>query len=189
MTVLHTIGSRALARLGVLVASLAMAVAGLAIPAASPAHAAVGDLTCTAAATVNLSPALTPGGSTTISSVNGVFDNCVSANGKFSRLANAGVENASGTASAPSAPGQCPALFTIKGGATLVWNTGERSTLKFVLSTNPGGGTATLNITVTNGPLEDDTIAPVVVQINPNLDCVTNGLKSITTHETQVFFV
>ncbi|MFF4410183.1 hypothetical protein [Streptomyces sp. NPDC001404] len=181
----HLIRSRALIRkAGVLAASGALAAASLAVTTA-PAHAATGDLTCMTAAVLSFSPALTPGGSATMSA-NALARNCKSLNDRFPKLNNA-VITASGKATAQK-PGvdQCPVLLTSTGTGTFKWNTGATSTFSFTINTNPDK-TITISAKVTSGPLNGDTVNADPATATVNTDCATNGLKTLTTDVQLVF--
>ncbi|MGW2370572.1 hypothetical protein ACWCZ5_34365 [Streptomyces sp. NPDC001667] len=164
----------------------AVAALGLALTGQFPAHAATGDLTCTAQAQVNFSPPLVAGGTST-GDVDAVLDNCTSPNGSFSRLTSA---EALGSATVSAAPGVNPCSLRLTLNATLkaTWQNGQHSDIAAELTTDPTLGTAGLTATVTGGQLAGDSITPVIVEINPNPDCATNGLKSLTTTTAQAIF-
>ena len=140
-----------------------------------PAHAAVGDLTCTSNAQVNFSPPLTATQTTASTTDTAALSSCTSANGRFSELQSATVQATGPATSLGGVP--CNLLLTVTGTGSITWNTGDKSKLTFDINTNPTNGTLSLSATITSGPLKGDTSTSVPAIAHPNPDCAINGLK------------
>jgi hypothetical protein len=149
---------------------------GMASP--PPATADLGDLICTAAAQLNFTPPL-DGATSADAELTATFTNCISLNG-YTTLQSATI---TGNAEAVAVSGTpCALVLTVEGQATADWSPAtQNSTLDFTFDTNPLDGTAGITVDVTSGPLAGDTMTPVLLEINPNLDCATAGLKSLTS--------
>jgi hypothetical protein len=172
-------------RLLAVVAALASLFA--AVGPATPAHAAVGDLTCNVNVQLSFSPALTLTQTTT--NVTGVANvvNCISLDGAYPDLTAGTVTNAVGTATSLAGV-PCSLLITITGTATIDWTDGQQTTFDFTVNTNPLNGLVSLMTTQTSGPLAG-TISETVGAANPNLDCVLTGLTSLSVPIGQTTFL
>ncbi|WKX71909.1 hypothetical protein [Streptomyces sp. XD-27] len=169
---------------GRLAASGTLAAASLVLPAAS-AHAAAGDLTCTASAELNFDPPLSGPNASAEVDASAEFSNCTSANGHYT-MASATV-SATGSATADSGT-PCSLLFTATGTGTIAWNTGERSGYTWTVNTDPERGTITVSAEITRGPLRGDTVTAVPVAAHPNTDCAASGLSRLTLAAAEVVF-
>ncbi|MCC3768377.1 hypothetical protein [Streptomyces sp. UNOC14_S4] len=170
-----------------LVASVALAGAGLVLPAA-PAQAATGDLSCAVTGSVTFSPALTPTRTSTKGNGTGKLSNCISGNGNFSRLQSADIAVSGPATADPSGfAGQCPALINLKVTGTFSWQDGEKSGVSFTLSDDIAAGKASITGTVTKGPLKGDTVTAAPV-FTVNTDCATAGLSVLTAQSGAVEF-
>ncbi|GHI07695.1 hypothetical protein AQI88_25600 [Streptomyces cellostaticus] len=165
---------------GVLAASAALTAASFAFPAVS-AHAAVGDLNCTAEGALAFVPPLTSNAGVKVNA-SAELSKCASANG--SRITS-GTAGATGSATAGSgAP--CALLFTASGTGTYNWNTGEKSRFSFTVNTDPTKGTVTLSAKVTSGPFKGD-MSTFAGAATPNADCAGKGLSKLTVRGTDLF--
>jgi hypothetical protein len=163
-------------------AALAVMLAGtFAVSTTTRARAAVGDLACLVPFVLSFDPPLTSVDRTSDIGLSGTLLDCLSADGQYSRLTS-GRLTGSGSAESADLPLPCPLAFTATGTADVLWNTGERSKLTFSVNSNPTSSAAALGLTakVVDGPLTKDqaTATPTVL---PNLDCLTSGLKELTS--------
>lgn len=151
---------------------------------ASPAHAAVGDLTCTAVFQIDFSPALR-GSQTSQATIALGLSNCLSLNGKYSRL-RAATATGSGTATAVGVV-PCSLVLTIKQlQISVTWSTGEQSTISASVNDDPYKGQLGFNGMVTSGPPYQDSVFAIGPFV-PNLDCAVRGLTSIVGTNQKVF--
>lgn len=151
----------------------------------APAHAAVGDLTCTGNFQFDFAPALTATTTEADATVGGGLVNCQSPNGSYTRL-KSGVRTGDGTATRDTGE-NCLPVMTITEKAKLVWNTGEVSKFDITVNTDPAAGRITISARFTSGPLAGDTANAYPV-VHPNADCETAGLTQLTSEALQVFW-
>ncbi|GAA2282355.1 hypothetical protein GCM10010145_61340 [Streptomyces ruber] len=177
--------SSRLHRFGVLAASAALSAAGLVLPATA-AHAAAGDLTCTGHGVINFDPALTGAGQTAGVTGDAAVVNCLSPNGSHPQLKNADV-SAKGTAHTQNGS-PCSLLLTADLTVAFNWDNGQTSTVDATVNTDPAKGLISIGGPVVGGPLKGDTFTVVPVLANPNPDCGTKGLTSLTFDTVQVTF-
>lgn len=158
---------------------------GVLLGSTVPAQAATGDLTCPTTFEYDFSPALTAGGSSSVTGTASFFS-CTSPNGQHTALHTA---SATGTGSASGATGTnpCTLVFTITGTATITWNDNSSTVVSFTINTNLSNGTLAVQSSVTSGTFNGDTVTVTVVNATPNTDCATDGLKQVTGTSTVSF--
>ncbi|MGK5531036.1 hypothetical protein [Streptomyces sp. URMC 129] len=152
---------------GALVALTALTGTWLGAPGGAPAHAALGDLVCTANFQGNFSPPLTAQQTTADIESPAGFVNRLSPNGRYPAL-QSGVGHASGT-------------------GVFEGNTGQDSESDGTIVTDPAEGTLTLSAVITSGPLAGDALSALPFEADPNPDRATAGLKSLASAAAQVF--
>ncbi|MBP2472753.1 hypothetical protein JOF53_001625 [Crossiella equi] len=163
-------------------AAVVLAVATLfssAVAAPPPAQAALGDLTCALdAAYLTFTPPLKAGQSSTITGYANLTG-CLSLTG-YSRLTRATIE-ATGTVTAAPGVNPCGLILDMPLTGQVAWNTGETSDITALLSTQLSQLPVLVGIEVTSGPLAGDTANNTIVPAPvPNLDCLVNGLQTLT---------
>jgi hypothetical protein len=144
------------------------------------AHAATGDLTCIGNFQFNFTPPLTATTTTAEADVGGGLVDCVSPNGRYSRL-KSGVRTGTGTATRELEVAPCTPVMTITEGAVLTWNTGEKSRFRITVNTDPATGRLTITASVTSGPLAGDTANAYPIVLHTNPDCAVNRLTQLTS--------
>ncbi|MFI7119137.1 hypothetical protein [Amycolatopsis sp. NPDC049868] len=151
---------------------------------APAAHAAQGDLDCTGAFNIDITPPLTPQRLTSTAHATGLFANCLSLNGRYDNI-QSGVIDAYATVSANGLPANiCQLLLTFKSNNpavnTFTWSPNAGiSHYTWRISTDPAQGVV-LQAHISSGTLAGDTGTAVPVLADPNPDCALNGLKSLT---------
>lgn len=166
------------------IAVLVIALVTALIPGAV-ARAATGDLTCTGNFQFNFDPPLTATNTTATADVGGGLVDCVSPNGRYTRL-KSGVRTGVGTVSRPLGTAPCAPVMTILECAVLTWNTGEKSKFRITVNTDPSSGRLTISAYFTSGPLVGDTANAYPIVLHTNADCAVNGLTQLTSDLLQV---
>ncbi|MFF2195883.1 hypothetical protein [Streptomyces sp. NPDC058157] len=146
------------------------------IPA--PAHAAVGDLTCTLdSAYLTFDPPLKAGHTANVTGYANLTG-CVSLTG-HNDLTRATI-TATGLTSAAPGVNPCNLIMEIPVSGQVQWSNGQTSDLDARLSTDPAKPPIGITIDLNSGPLAGDHAAAVVPAPIPNLDCLLNGLQTLT---------
>lgn len=161
------------------------AVAGVLVAPLSttPAHAAVGDLSCTAVYQITFSPALRGAGSSSTASGVVSLSNCLSLNGRYTAL-RAGTMTGMGPAT--NGLGLPCAFLSAQFQFRIDWTNGQHSDLNALINDDPLTGALGFNGTVTDGALKGDSVFAIGPFV-PNLDCLLNGLTSMTGANQKVF--